>query len=45
MVPRSDTAMTDTALGWPVAVRRVPSMGSTAMSVAGGLPSPMCSPL
>ena len=33
------------ALGIPSAVRRVPSSGSTAMSTAGELPSPMCSPL
>jgi hypothetical protein len=29
----------------PLAVRVVPSMGSTAMSIAGPVPSPMFSPL
>jgi hypothetical protein len=33
------------ALPRPSAVSVVPSIGSTAMSVSGGLPSPMRSPL
>ena len=45
MVPRSLTAMTAMALPRPLAVRVVPSMGSTAMSVAGPWPSPTDSPL
>ena len=45
IVPRSDSAITASALGIPSAVSRVPSSGSTAMSTWGGLPSPMCSPL
>jgi hypothetical protein len=45
MVPRSLTAMTARALPRPSDVSVVPSMGSTAMSVCGGVPSPMCSPL
>jgi hypothetical protein len=45
MLPRSDSAMTASAFGWPVAVRRVPSMGSTATSTAGPPPSPTSSPL
>ena len=43
--PRSLTAMTDRAFPHPAAVRAVPSRGSTAMSVIGGVPSPICSPL
>ena len=42
---RSATATTDSALGWPMLVRRVPSMGSTATSTAGPFPLPTCSPL
>ena len=45
IVPRSDSAITASALGIPSAVSRVPSSGSTAMSTCGGLPSPICSPL
>ena len=45
MDPRSDTAMTAMAFPRPSEVRVVPSMGSTAMSVIGGLPSPINSPL
>ena len=45
MVPRSDTAMTARAPPRPRAVGVVPSIGSTAMSVCGGVPSPICSPL
>ena len=45
MVPRSATAMTARAPPRPRAVRVVPSMGSTAMSVSGGVPSPIFSPL
>ena len=45
IVPRSERAMTAMALGRPREVRVVPSIGSTAMSTAGGWPSPMCSPL
>ncbi len=41
-MPRSDTAMTAIALPRPSEVSVVPSMGSTAMSVAGGEPSPIC---
>ena len=37
--------MTEMALGMPLAVSRVPSMGSTATSHSGPLPSPTCSPL
>ena len=33
------------AFGMPLAVSRVPSMGSTATSHSGPLPSPTCSPL
>jgi hypothetical protein len=33
--PRSDSAMTASAFGWPVAVSRVPSIGSTATSTPG----------
>ncbi len=43
--PRSDSAITEIALGIPSAVSRVPSSGSTAMSTSGGVPSPICSPL
>src|SRR4051794_31271453 len=45
IVPRSDIAITANARGEPSAARVVPSRGSTAMSVCGGDPSPMCSPL
>ena len=45
MVPRSETAMTASAPPRPCAVSVVPSMGSTAMSVNGGVPSPIFSPL
>ena len=45
IVPRSDNAITDSALGNPIAVSSVPSSGSTAMSTCGGEPSPICSPL
>ena len=45
MVPRSATAITDTALGMPLAVRVVPSIGSTATSPSGPLPLPTRSPL
>ena len=45
MLPRSDTASTDTALDWPFAVSVVPSIGSTATSHSGPLPSPTSSPL
>src|SRR3954447_7994506 len=45
MVPRSLMAMMARALPRPRAVRVVPSIGSTAMSTAGGVPSPICSPL
>src|SRR6202161_3205595 len=45
MAPRSATAMTARAPPRPWAVSVVPSMGSTAMSVSGGVPSPIFSPL
>ncbi len=45
MLPRSATARTETALDWPLAVSVVPSMGSTATSHSGPLPSPTSSPL
>ena len=45
MVPSSDTAMTARAPPRPRAVGVVPSMGSTAMSALGGVPSPIRSPL
>jgi hypothetical protein len=45
IVPRSLSAMTEMALPRPSDVRVVPSTGSTAMSVSGGVPSPMRSPL
>src|ERR671935_2549847 len=45
IVSRSATAITAIAFGWPFAVRRVPSSGSTATSTAGPLPSPTGSPL
>ena len=45
IVPRSLTPMTESALPRPCAVGVVPSRGSTAMSVSGGVPSPMRSPL
>ena len=37
--------MTVYAFGWPSAVRRVPSSGSTATSTSGPSPSPTVSPL
>ena len=45
IVPSSETAITAIAFGWPSAVSRVPSSGSTATSTAGPLPSPTSSPL
>ena len=45
MAPRSATAITASAPPRPCAVRVVPSIGSTAMSVSGGVPSPIFSPL
>jgi hypothetical protein len=45
MVPSSDTAITARAPPRPKAVDVVPSIGSTAMSALGGVPSPMRSPL
>src|SRR5579863_360602 len=45
MEPRSATARTDTAFGMPLAHSRVPSIGSTATSTAGPVPSPTSSPL
>src|SRR5512133_574758 len=45
IVPRSATAMTAIAFGWPSAVNRVPSSGSTATSTSGPVPSPTGSPL
>src|SRR5215212_11607591 len=45
MAPRSATAMTAIALGMPLAMSMVPSMGSTATSHSGPWPSPTCSPL
>src|SRR2546425_13228276 len=45
IVPRSATAMTAIAFGWPSAVRRVPSSGSTATSTCGPSPLPISSPL
>src|SRR3954467_12269872 len=45
MEPRSATAMTAFAFGWPSAVSRVPSSGSTATSTSGPSPFPTCSPL
>src|SRR5207253_648109 len=39
------SAITEMALPRPSDVRVVPSTGSTAMSVSGGVPSPMRSPL
>ena len=45
IVPRSLMAITDSALPRPSEVSVVPSMGSTAMSTDGGVPSPMFSPL
>ncbi len=45
MVPFSDTAITASAPPRPSAVDVVPSMGSTAMSAFGGVPSPIRSPL
>src|SRR5579884_1653106 len=44
MVPRSASATTDMAPGWPLAVSRVPSMGSTATSTSGSMPLPTSSP-
>src|SRR5579875_4010909 len=45
MEPRSATASTEIAFGMPLAHSRVPSMGSTATSHAGPVPSPTSSPL
>src|SRR5665213_1435795 len=45
MVPSSDTAITASAPPRPSAVEVVPSIGSTAMSALGGVPSPIRSPL
>ena len=45
IVPRGDSAITDSALGIPRAVSVVPSSGSTAMSTSGAEPSPIRSPL
>ena len=45
MEPRSASAMTETAFGWPIEVRRVPSIGSTATSTSAPVPSPTASPL
>ena len=45
MVPRSLTAITDSAPPRPRAVGVVPSIGSTATSAAGGVRSPTRSPL
>ena len=45
MEPRALTASTEIAFGMPLAVSRVPSIGSTATSHAGPVPSPTCSPL
>jgi hypothetical protein len=45
MVPRSATAITAIALFIPLAVSVVPSIGSTATSHSGPVPSPTSSPL
>src|SRR5439155_6780618 len=45
IVPRSASAITTIAFGWPFAVSRVPSRGSTATSTPGPWPLPTCSPL
>src|SRR4051812_49373860 len=45
MAPRSVTASTAIAFGIPLAINVVPSIGSTATSHAGPLPSPTSSPL
>ena len=45
MEPRPATASTETAFGMPLAHSRVPSIGSTATSQAGPVPSPTSSPL
>ena len=45
IVPRSLSAITAIAPGRPSEVRVVPSIGSTAMSIAGAEPSPISSPL
>src|SRR5579872_2864030 len=45
MEPRAATARTAIAFGMPLAHRRVPSIGSTATSHAGPVPSPTSSPL
>ncbi len=45
MDPRSAAASTEIALGMPLAVSVVPSIGSTAMSHSGPVPSPTRSPL
>src|SRR4029077_17189434 len=45
MVPRSATAITASAFGMPLDIRVVPSIGSTATSQSGPVPSPTSSPL
>ncbi|CAB5063140.1 unannotated protein [freshwater metagenome] len=45
MDPRSETAITLIALFIPLAVKVVPSIGSSATSQAGPEPSPTFSPL
>ncbi|GDW25916.1 hypothetical protein ExPUPEC119_02357 [Escherichia coli] len=43
--PLSPTASTASALAWPIAVMRVPSIGSTAISTASPRPVPTFSPM
>ena len=45
MLPRSATAMTAIEFGMPLAIIVVPSIGSTATSHSGPVPSPTSSPL
>src|SRR5947209_6278511 len=45
IVPRSDTASTASALGMPLLISVVPSIGSTATSHSGPSPLPTSSPL
>ena len=45
MAPRALTAKTEIASGMPFAASRVPSIGSTATSHSGPVPSPTSSPL
>src|SRR6476620_11309598 len=45
MVPRSATAITASAFGMPLDIRVVPSIGSTATSQRGPVPSPTSSPV